>query len=189
MMSTPVRSPAACSASQLPQLAGLESRRIEVEATFWHDLVFVGQRLEQPIAQHPKLQAIEQLVSRLTVPGAAYQIVEAERQVEITYQGIHLPVAQHIVDPLLERLGRLALELARMCGKISSPSYISSHLAAVLGPTPGTPGRLSLDSPTSAARSGYRAGVAKYRSSTALGVIRARSETPLRGYRARSRCH
>ena len=55
-----------------PKLPGLQSSGIEVEATFWHDLVLVGQRLEQPIAQHPKLQAIEELVSRLTVPGASY---------------------------------------------------------------------------------------------------------------------
>ena len=59
--------------------------------------------------------------------------------------------------------------------------YCCSHLTAVFGPTPGTPGRLSLDSPTSAARSGYIAGVAKYFSSTVAGVIRARSDTPLRG--------
>src|ERR1035437_9187803 len=40
---------------------------------------------------------------------------------------------------------------------VRSP-YCWIHLAAVLGPTPGTPGRLSEDSPTSAARSLYRCG-------------------------------
>ena len=103
------------------QLARLESRRLEVETTFGHDLVFVGQRLEQPITQHPELQAIEQLVSRFTVPRPTYQIVEADRQVKITYQRIHLAVAQHVADPLLECLGGLALELSRMCRKILQP--------------------------------------------------------------------
>ena len=37
---------------------------------------------------------------------------------------------------------------------LSRPSYCWSHLAAVFGPTPGTPGRLSESSPTSAASSG-----------------------------------
>jgi hypothetical protein len=64
----------------------------------------------------------------------------------------------------------------------SRPSNWLIHFAAVFGPTPGTPGRLSLDSPTSAARSGYRAGRTPYLASTASGVIRARSLTPLRGY-------
>src|SRR5674476_622511 len=61
---------------------------------------------------------------------------------------------------------------------VRSP-YCWIHLAAVLGPTPGTPGRLSEDSPTSAARSLYRCGGRPYFASTAAGVIRASSETPL----------
>src|SRR4249920_4095695 len=97
------------------QLAGLESRRVDVEATFWHYLVFVGQRLQQPIAQHPKLQAIEQLVSRFPVPWATDHVIQAQRQIEIAHQSVDLPVAQHVVDPLLERLGSLALELTSMC--------------------------------------------------------------------------
>ena len=45
------------------------------------------------------------------------------------------------------------------------------HCAAVFGPTPGIPGRLSEVSPTSAASSGYRAGVTAYLASTASGVM------------------
>ncbi len=64
----------------------------------------------------------------------------------------------------------------------SEPNW-TSHFAAVFGPTPGTPGRLSLDSPTIAARSGYSRGGTPYFSSTAAGSIRAISETPRFGYR------
>ncbi len=51
------------------------------------------------------------------------------------------------------------------CMKIpSSPPYVEISLAAVFSPTPGTPGRLSLGSPRSAAYSGYWAGVTPVRS-------------------------
>ena len=78
MTSTPVRSPAACSASQAGELAGLEARRLEVEATLGHHLVLVRQCLEQPVTQHPELQTVEELMGRLAVPRAALQIVKAD---------------------------------------------------------------------------------------------------------------
>ena len=56
-----------------------------------------------------------------------------------------------------------------------------THLAAVFSPTPGMPGRLSLGSPRSAAKSGYWAGVNPYFATTSSGVDRVRSLTPLRG--------
>ncbi|COZ18715.1 Uncharacterised protein [Mycobacterium tuberculosis] len=43
------------------------------------------------------------------------------------------------------------------------------------------PGRLSLGSPRSAAKSGYCLGVSPYFSTTASGVKRVSSLTPLRG--------
>ncbi|COW59362.1 Uncharacterised protein [Mycobacterium tuberculosis] len=54
-------------------------------------------------------------------------------------------------------------------------------MAAVFSPTPGMPGRLSLGSPRSAAKSGYCLGVSPYFSTTASGVKRVSSLTPLRG--------
>ncbi len=53
------------------------------------------------------------------------------------------------------------------------------HLDAVFSPTPGMPGRLSLGSPRSAAKSGYCVGVRPYFSTTASGVKRVSSLTPL----------
>ncbi|SHT68894.1 Uncharacterised protein [Mycobacteroides abscessus subsp. abscessus] len=62
-----------------------------------------------------------------------------------------------------------------------SDPYSRIHLDAVFSPTPGIPGRLSLGSPRSAAKSGYWEGVSPYFSTTASGVNRVRSLTPLRG--------
>ena len=62
----------------------------------------------------------------------------------------------------------------------SSPNS-AIHLAAVLGPTPGTPGRLSLLSPTRAASDRYCFGVTPYFSNTASGVMLTKSDIPFRG--------
>ena len=51
----------------------------------------------------------------------------------------------------------------------SSEPNSRTHLAAVFSPTPGMPGRLSLGSPRSAAKSGYCAGVRSYFVCTCLG--------------------
>ena len=64
----------------------------------------------------------------------------------------------------------------------SKPPYWLIHLAAVFGPTPGTPGRLSAVSPTSAARSEYWSGRTKYFASTAAASIGGMSEMPFFGY-------
>ena len=53
--------------------------------------------------------------------------------------------------------------LSRLAKMPSSPPYVVISLAAVFSPTPGTPGRLSLGSPRSAAYSGYCVGVTPVR--------------------------
>ena len=52
------------------------------------------------------------------------------------------------------------------------------HLVAVFSPTPGMPGRLSLGSPRTAAKSGYCAGESPYFSVTVAGVKRVISVMP-----------
>ena len=52
------------------------------------------------------------------------------------------------------------------------------HLVAVFSPTPGMPGRLSLGSPRTAAKSGYCAGESPYFSATVSGVKRVISVMP-----------
>ena len=57
--------------------------------------------------------------------------------------------------------------LSAFSSRASSEPNWPSHLTAVFSPTFGTPGRLSLVSPTSAAMSGYCSGGTPYRSRTA----------------------
>ncbi len=87
----------------------------------------------------------------------------------------------------LDRLARsasptLPLTLSTLSTRACSEPYSAIHLVAVFSPTPGMPGRLSLGSPRSAAKSGYWDGVSPYFSTTASGVNRVSSLTPLRGY-------
>ncbi|PQM48551.1 hypothetical protein C1Y40_01241 [Mycobacterium talmoniae] len=76
----------------------------------------------------------------------------------------------------------LPLTVSTLSTRPCSEPYSAIHLVAVFSPTPGMPGRLSLGSPRSAAKSGYCAGVSPYFSTTASGVNRVSSLTPLRGY-------
>jgi len=76
----------------------------------------------------------------------------------------------------------LPLTVSTLSTRPCSEPYSTIHLEAVFSPTPGMPGRLSLGSPRSAAKSGYCAGVRPYFSTTASGVNRVSSLTPLRGY-------
>ena len=56
----------------------------------------------------------------------------------------------------------------RLTSSSSDPNSVI-HFVAVFSPTPGMPGRLSLLSPRSAAKSGYWAGVSPYFSTSAAG--------------------
>ena len=100
--------------------------------------------------------------------GRTVRSASAERQLEVVDQPVEPPVAQHLVEVGAQALARLAPDLrarARRCRR--DRRRRSSHLAAVFGPTPGTPGRLSLVSPTRAARSLYALGGTPYRAWTA----------------------
>ncbi len=86
----------------------------------------------------------------------------------------------------LERLARnesptLPRTTSTLSTRPCSDPYSTIHLAAVFSPTPGMPGRLSLGSPRSAAKSGYCSGVSPYFSTTASGVNRVSVLTPLIG--------
>lgn len=74
----------------------------------------------------------------------------------------------------------LPLTLSTLSTSACSDPYSAIHLVAVFSPTPGMPGRLSLGSPRSAAKSGYCVGLSPYFSCTASGVNRVSSLTPLR---------
>ena len=85
-------------------------------------------------------------------------------------------------SPRCSRSASPALPLTSSTRLTSSSSEPNSriHLVAVFSPTPGMPGRLSLGSPRTAAKSGYWAGVRVYFSSTAAGVKRDMSVMPRR---------
>ncbi len=64
--------------------------------------------------------------------------------------------------------------------RLASEPNSAIHLVAVFSPTPGMPGRLSLGSPRTAAKSGYCAGESPYFSCTVSGVKRVISVMPRR---------
>ena len=73
---SPNRLPDACSDSQAASVAGLERAAAHVEALV--DLgVGGGQRVEQPVAQHPELEVVEQPMDLVAVPRLHPQRVRA----------------------------------------------------------------------------------------------------------------
>ena len=55
---------------------------LELEAAL--DLVLLDvEGREQPLAQHPELQAVEDPVHLLAVPGLALEVVDRQRQLEV----------------------------------------------------------------------------------------------------------
>ena len=70
-----------------------------------------GQGGEQPLAQHPELQVVEQLVHLVAVPLLAAELADAEVEVEVAHQPGQLGVAQHRAEVLAQRVADLALDL------------------------------------------------------------------------------
>ena len=69
------------------------------------------QRLEQAVAQHPELQAVEHLVHLVAVPGLHAPGRRVQRQLEVAHQRVELTVAQHVAEVLAQRLALLAGDL------------------------------------------------------------------------------
>ena len=132
------------------QLAGAEPDAGDVEA-----LVGLGldrlQRRVQPLAQHPELQGVEELVDLVAVPLAELQVVRTDVQRDVA-----LELGQPAVGQDLDRWSRSASPVLPLTSSTRSTSGVErAELADPLGrgllPTPGMPGRLSLGSPRSAA--------------------------------------
>src|SRR5215204_6781607 len=97
--------------SQPPcQLASLQNLPAEFEAALRRQILR-RQRLQQPVAQYTKLQTVEQLVGRFAIPRSASQIVDMDIEVKVAHQRVDSAIAQHVLDPGLELLGGLALQL------------------------------------------------------------------------------
>ena len=67
--------------------------------------------LEQPLAQHPELEAVEHLVHLLAVPGLAFQLVDRHVELHVADQLVEPAVAQHAVEVLAQGVADLAADL------------------------------------------------------------------------------
>ena len=109
--------------------------------------------LEEPVAQHSELQSVEDAVHLLAVPVGAGEVLDIDPELHVADELVEAAVAQHPSRCSRSESPALPLISSTCATRPVRSPYCPSHFAAVLGPTPGTPGRLSLDSPTSAARS------------------------------------
>ena len=104
----PNRLPCAVLGQPGRQLAGLERAAADVET-----LVDLGirrrQRLEQPVAQHPELQVVEQPVDLVAVPRLHPQRVGRLRQRHVLDQIGELAVEHHVRQVGAQRVADLAL--------------------------------------------------------------------------------
>ena len=92
--------------------------------------------LEQPLAQHPELEAVEDAVHLLAVPGRALEVVDGQRQVEVVDEPVEPAVAQHAVEVLAQVLARLALDLVDVRDDAGEVAVLVDPLRRGLGPDP-----------------------------------------------------
>ena len=108
---TPVRR--AGSAARAPEggdLAGGEPGAHHLEPGVV-DLLLGLQGLEQPVAQHPELEAVEERVHLVAVPRAAHQVGRRDRQGQVDHEPVEVTVADHVAEVGPQALARLALDL------------------------------------------------------------------------------
>ncbi len=97
------------------------------------------QVLEQAVAQHPELEAVEDPVHLLAVPRLRLQVVDLHRQVEVVDQPVEPAVAQHAVEVLAQVLARLALDLVDHGDDAVEVAVGGDPLRGGLGPDAGHP--------------------------------------------------
>ena len=116
-----------------PDLTRPGSRSVEVEARPV-DLLHGLEGLEQPVAQHPELQAVEQGVDLLPVPRLHRQVGRHQRQLEVGDQRVELPVADHVPEVLAQRLPCLARDLLGPVDDVVEPVVLGDPLGRGLRP-------------------------------------------------------
>ena len=132
------------------QLPRLERAAADLEAVLGLRLGR-GQLGEQPVAQHPELQLVEQPVHGVAVPLLPGQVVGRDAQLHVLHQLGELAVHHHVRQVLAQLVADLALDLVDPVDSSSSEPNSLIHLATVFSPTPGIFGRLSDGSPRRAA--------------------------------------
>ncbi len=118
------------------EVVGGEHVSVELEAAL--DLVGLDlEGLEQPIAEHAELEAVEDLVHLLAVPGRALEVGDAERQLEVVDEPVEAAVAQHVVEVRAEVLARLALDLVGVPDDAGEVAVLGDPLRGGLRADPG----------------------------------------------------
>ncbi len=117
------------------QLAGLHEPTGDLEALL-HLGLGAGQRREQPVAQHPELQVVEQPVHRIAVPGTRRQVRRHRLQRNVANQLGQLPVEQHRRQVLAQRRTGLALDLVHPVHQVSQRAELLDPLGDGLFPHP-----------------------------------------------------
>ena len=117
-------------------LAALEPVALELEARAV-DLLLGLQRLEQPLAQHPELQAVEQRVHLVPVPGLQPQLGRVEVQRQVADQCVELAVADHVAEVFTQALASLAGDLVGVGDHALKAVVLDDPLGRGLGPDTG----------------------------------------------------
>jgi hypothetical protein len=92
------------------KLAGGEGSTVDVGGLL-DDGLIGRQRGEQPVAQDAELQAVEDLVDGVAVPRLLSQLGDRHGEVEIADQLVDPTIADHIGQPLAQRLAGLSADL------------------------------------------------------------------------------
>ena len=92
------------------------------------------QRGEQPLAQHPELQLVEQPVDRVAVPRPHLEIGGSGVERDVADQLGELPVEQHVREVGAQRVARLALDLVDAVGELGERAELAHPLGRRLLP-------------------------------------------------------
>ena len=96
-------------------LAGGQPHALELEARVVDERgVLHVPRLEEPVAQHPELQRVEERVDQVAVPRLGLEVGRRDFEVEVADQGVEPPVADHVAEVVAQGLALLAGDLVGM---------------------------------------------------------------------------
>ncbi len=117
----------------LRHLAGADDPHVDVEALIGLRLDGRERRVE-PLAQHPELQGVEQLMHRLAVPGPEAQLMGAHRQLDGAHQLGELPVAHDGREVFTKRVTRLTGHLVHPIDQLVERAELADPLRSGLLP-------------------------------------------------------
>ncbi len=139
---SPTRRPSrACSSSHCVDLVGAEPGRRDVEALLGLGLGGVDGG-EQPLAQHPELQVVEEPVDLLAVPLLAGQGVQLDLDVDVADELGEPAVELHGGQVLAQRVADLALDGVDMVDQLAQRAVLADPLRGRLLPHPGDAGQV-----------------------------------------------